>query len=113
MGWSQLNYLGRIAPRYFLDPLLDWYDARYREVFEIILGERVTDIQWLQATFPNASGGLGLTTEMIPLGDQIFGRTDLTYAIACRAVVSLIEILIPPRLDHSRIDWTSAVQRLA
>ena len=44
MGWSQLNYLGRTAPRYFLVPLLDWYDARYREIFEVILGERIIDI---------------------------------------------------------------------
>ena len=112
MGWSQLNYLDRTAPRYFLVPLLDWYDTRYREVFEVILGERITDIQWLQATFSGASEGLGLTTEKILLGDQVFGRTDLTYVIACRARAPLIEVLVPPRADHSRIDWAPAVQRL-
>ena len=112
MGWSQLNYLGRTAPRYFLVPLLDWYDARYREVFEVMLRERITDVQWLQVTFPNPSGGLGLTTEKIPPGDQVFGRADLTYVIAYRARAPLIEILVPPRLDHSGIGWTPAIQRL-
>ena len=114
MGWSQLNYLGRTAPRHFLVPLLDWYDTRYREVFEVTLRERITDIQWLQATFPSASGGLGLTTEKIPLGDQIFGRADLAYVIACRAVAPaapLTEALVPPRLDHSRRGWAPAIQR--
>ena len=105
MDWSQLNYLGRTAPRRFLVPLLDWYDTRYREVFEVILGERITDIQWLQATFPSASGGLGLTTEKILLGDQVFRRADLAYVIVCRAAAPLIEALVPPRLDHSRIGW--------
>ena len=38
------------------------------------------------------------------LGDQIFGRADMAYVIACRAGAPLIETLIPPWLDHSRID---------
>ena len=58
----------------------------------------------MKATLSNTSGDLGLITEKIPLGDQVFGRTDLTY-LAYRAGVPLIEILIPPRGDHSRIDW--------
>ena len=70
------------------------------------------DIQWLQATFPSASGGLGFTTEKIPLGDQIFGRADLAYVIAYRMGVPLIEALVPPRLDHSRIDWVSGFRDL-
>ena len=32
--------------------------------------------------------------------------------IACRAVAPLIEALVPRRLDHSRIGWAPAVQRL-
>ena len=32
--------------------------------------------------------------------------------IAYRAVAPLIEALVPPRLDHSRIGWTPADQRL-
>ena len=47
---------------------------------------------------------LGLITEKIPLGDQIFGRADLIYVIAYRAATSLIETLAPPRTDHSRIE---------
>ena len=112
MGWFQLNCLGRTAPRCFLVPLLDWYDARYREVFEVILGKGITDIQWLQATLPSISGSLELTTERISLGDQIFGRADLAYVIAYRTAAALIEALVPSRLDHSRIDWAPAVQRL-
>ena len=82
MGWSQLNYLGRTAPRHFLVPLMEWYDARYREVFEVILGEKITDVQWLQATLPSTTGGLGLTTEKIPLGDQVFGRAGLRDSVS-------------------------------
>ena len=47
----------------------------------------------------------------IILGDQIFGRADLTYVIAYRAAAPLIEVLHPPRLNHSRIDWALVVQR--
>ena len=32
--------------------------------------------------------------------------------MACGAVAPLIEALVPPRLDHSRIGWAPAVQRL-
>ena len=35
------------------------------------------DVQWLQATFPNISGGLGLTTEKIPL--EIIFSEGLTW----------------------------------
>ena len=95
IGWSQLNYLGRTAPRFFLIPFLDWYDARYREIFEIILRERVMDLQWLPATLPNTSSGLGLVTEKILLGNQVFGMADLIYVIVCRAMAPLIDTLIP------------------
>ena len=67
------------------------------------------DIQWLQATFPSAAGGLGFITEKILL----FGRADLIYVEAYRAVAPLIEILIPLRLEPSRIDWISILLRFA
>ena len=35
----------------------------------------------------------------------------MAYLIAYRAKTPLIEALIPPRLDHSRIDWTPAIQK--
>ena len=44
IDWSQFHYLGMIIPRYFLILFLDWNLIRYREDFEIILGERITDI---------------------------------------------------------------------
>ena len=44
------------------------------------------DIQWLQATLPNAIGGLGFIAEKILLGDPIFGRTDLAYVVAYRII---------------------------
>ena len=47
----------------------------------------------------------------ILLGNQIFGRIDLIYVISYQAVVLLIESLVLPRLDHSRIDWVSIFQR--
>ena len=35
----------------------------------------------------------------------------MAYVIACRAVASLIEALVPPRLGHSRIGRAPEVQR--
>ena len=38
MGYCQLQFLARTAPRQFLGPLLEWYDKRYRQSFETIIG---------------------------------------------------------------------------
>ena len=69
------------------------------------------DIEWLQDIFPNIFGDLGFIKEKIFLGNQIFGN-DLIYMVSYRTVPLLIETLVPPRLDHSKIDWTSIFQRL-
>ena len=113
MGWPQLNYLGRTAPRHFLIPLLEWYDGRYREAFENLFGGKLTNAQWLQAMLPSTAGGLGFTSEQIPLGNQAFGRADLAFVVACRAVAPLVEALVPARPGYSRLGWAPAIQRLA
>ena len=84
----------------------------HRAISDLLSDLHKRVLQWLQGTLPSTTGGLGLTTERIPLGDQVFGRADLAYVIACRAVAPLIEALVPPRLDHSRIGGAPAVQRL-
>ena len=94
MGFCQLNYLARTAPRPLLTSLFEWYDQRFRDTFENVLGEPVSDTQWFQATLPISSGGLGLYTESIPVGSLICRRADLAFLVANRTVASRVKDLL-------------------
>ena len=112
MGFCQLQYLARTAPRQFLGPLLEWYDKRYRQAFETIIERTLPEQSWRQANLPPKLGGLGLVLESIPIGDCTCYRADISYLVASRFVQDLRPSLVPSIPHHSILGWTVVPQRL-
>ena len=112
MEFCQLQYLARTAPRQFLGPLLEWYDKRYRQSFETIIGRILPEQSWRQATLPLKLGGLGLVIESIPIGESRYYRADISYLVASRFIQDVRQSLIPPLPHHSVLAWAVAVERL-
>ena len=112
MGFCQLQYLARTAPRQFLGPLLEWDDKRYRQAFETIIERILPEQSWRQANLPPKLGGLGLLFESIPIGDSTCYRADISYLVASRFIQELRQSLVPPIPHHSLLGWTVAAQRL-
>ena len=112
MGFCQLQYLARTAPRQFLGPLLEWHDKRYRQSFETIIGRILPEQSWRQAILPPKLGDLGLEIENIPIGESRCYRADISYLIASRFIQDVRQSLIPPLPHHSILGWAVAIERL-
>ena len=112
MGFCQLQYLARTAPRQFLGPLLEWYDKRYRQAFKTIIERTLPEQFWRQANLPPKLGGLGLLLESIPIGGSTCYRADVSYLVASRFIQEFRQSLVPPIPHHSLLGWIVAAQRL-
>ena len=112
MGFCQLQFLARTSPRHFLEGLFMWYDARYRQALENILGRAIPDVSWRQACLHPKHGGLGLTPESFPIGDHDCHRADIAYVVASRFTSELCAQLVTLHPNYSILGWAVATQRL-
>ena len=112
MGFCQLQFLARTSPRHFLEGLFTWYDARYRQALENILGRAIPDVSWRQACLHPKHGGLGLTPESFPIGDHDCHRADIAYVVASRFTSELCAQLVTLHPNYSILGWAVATQRL-
>ena len=76
---NNVSFLARTSPRHFLDGLFTWYDDRYRQAFENILGRSILDISWRQACLYLKHGGFGLTPESFSIGDHDCHRAEIIH----------------------------------
>ena len=44
--------------------------------------------------------------------DQVFGRVDIAFVVMCKASRRIVDELVPPILEHLKIGWSPAVERL-
>ena len=84
-SFGRVQYLCRVAPRTFLQPLFDYCHDRIRVVVESILGESLTRDQWLQVRLPIRLGGLGIGIGRIEQGMHVVQLVDLVYLTSRRA----------------------------
>ena len=112
MGFCQLQYLARTAPRQFLGPLLERYDKRYRQAFETIIGRSLAEQICGQANLPPKLGNLGFGIENILIEESISYRIDISCLVASRFIQELCQYLVRPDPYHSTLGWTMTAERL-
>ena len=114
-GYCQLQFLAGTAPRTFLAPLFDWYEDRFKQAVEVLVGQTLSEQALRQVGFLPDRGRLGLVAEKIAVGQEFCSRADVSYIVAICSTRYLCEALIshPGDLASRRPIYLGvAIQRL-